>query len=334
MPMASVFRLADGRYRAVEQMDKEPLQAEGKTERLALDRLKEKIRNYDRMKPRPEMTVSAMLDAYIERCKSKGRAKSTIDDYTLHSQAWKARIGHKKIKDVTTQDVEDVLDATTGDKSPINRRALLRAAIRRIIIKRYPEFPNVAALAETVSYTPVGARPLMGSETEALISNEEDPRCLACWLLLLDTGLRPGEAYSLTWPEIIREEDGWWLKLDESKTDEGKKPIPLTESTVEALRKVAAHPTYIFPTTVRKKIKPYGETYWREKFGEAVIRAKIANEDRRVTPYSLRHTFASQMSRKVKDEVLRRLMRHKDIRTTKQYYLSDPDLPSLRAAKS
>lgn len=322
----TVFELSDGRWRAKEGAH----QKEGKTRKIAKDRLLAYLANVDRLKPQPTMTVSALVDAFIARGKAKGRAKNTLRDYEYHAEPIREAIGHLQVSALTGTMIKEKVLEGLPTKAQVNRRAFLRAAINKIIKPDFKDFANPAEFAEPESYKAVGARPLYGSETAKLLEAEEDPMHLAMWLLLLDSGLRPDEAYGLQWSEIRREEDGWWLKLAESKTDEGLKPIPLSDTTVDALRKATSHPTWVFPSS-RKKDQPLGQTYWCGKFKALVEKAGIDPE--RVTPYSLRHTFASTHARKTKDEVLKRLMRHKDIRTTKQYYV-EVELAELRRAKA
>jgi len=327
----TVFKLADGRYRAKEGA----FQREGKSPRIAKDRLNEAIREAERNAPRPTMLVSACVDLYYQRCEDKNRADKTLRDYRYHRDAIKERIGHMKVCDLDGEIIENELFAGLPDKAKaqINRRAFLRAAINKVIRKKHPGFANPAEVAEPDSYKAKGARPLVGSESARFLKAEENPFNLAMWLLLMDSGIRPDEAYGLMWSEITREDDGWWLYLDESKTEEGKKPIPLSDTSVDALKRIASHAVYVFPSFYCKKIKPYNPTYWCKHFKATAVKAGIDVSNGDVTPYSLRHTFASQMSRKVTDEVLQRLMRHTDIRTTKQYYV-EVDKSDLRKAKA
>ena len=108
---------------------------------------------------------------------------------------------------------------------------------------------------------------------------------------------------------------------DRSKTHEGKKPIPMTDTAQAAIKKVASHAVYVFANP--KTGEPYREWFWRSRYKKAGPAG--------TSLYAIRHTFGSQMAKRVRDDVLKRLMRHTDVRTTKRYYV-DVEREELRAA--
>jgi integrase len=125
--------------------------------------------------------------------------------------------------------------------------------------------------------------------------------------------------------EVERREDGLWLRKLDSKSPYGKKPIPLSKAVEEALGAIPAESLFYFPSP--RTGKPYDRTtisnYWKDVQIEADVPI--------TTLYQLRHFFGTVQAKKHKDDILRRLMRHTDVRTTKQYYV-DPFDEDLRAA--
>lgn len=296
----SVFKLQDGRYRAVCQKPKKTI--ERKTKKAADQAMLKYLRDFDRQTPSSGMTLEECMNAYIKRCKERGRAQKTVDDYAKIANIVKHQIGGIKVKDLTPSDIESAM----GDaaKAAINRRAFIRAAINKIAKKDDPYLPNVAELAEPPSYNPIGARALTEREVKTIIAKEIDPLCRAMWLMLAHTGLRPMEAFGLEPDELKLELDGAWVELKVSKTQEGRLPIPLPDEVWEAWKGVGL---------------PIGrsETFWRKRFAKVCALAKVEG----ATLYSFRHYYGSSMAEKVREDVLKRFMRHKDVRTTKTYYV-------------
>ncbi len=327
----SCFELNDGRWRAVAQLKDEadrplkPKTIERKTKLLATKAMEAFLASYSRLRPSPSMTVAACLDAFIIRCEKKGRAGSTLRVYRL----WKdthivPAIGHLQVKALNPNHVEAMIE-DLPDVTAIRVRGLLRAAINKVARKVDINLVNVAKLAEPPSYQPETARQLLFEDFAKIIESESDPIKRALWLLYADTGLRPIEGRMLTWPELEKREDGVWIRLQKSKTPAGKRPFPITKSLAATLEAIPKTSIFLFPSPVTGE--PYNETTICGWWKDAQIEAGVP-----VTKlYALRHFFASQKAMKVKDHVLKRFMRHTDIRTTKQYY-TDAEDADLRLA--
>lgn len=331
----SVFQIKGGRYRAVAQLKDEagrplkPKQLERQTESEVRAEMKKWLSARTRLVPSVKMTVEALCDAYIARCVQKGRAEGTVEDYrSLQRNYITGTIGHIQVSTLMPAHVEMMMDSAPA-KSAINARAFLRAAINKVARKADPNLPNVASLAEPPSYHPGQDVQLTPENFAKVLQAEKDPMRKAMWLLLSDTGLRPhDEAGRLTWFEIHKKEDGWWIQMDKSKTQEGKKPVPISETTKAALDGLPRKSAYIFPSSRGKKDKPFGETAWRDWWAAVQETAGVP-----VTNiYQLRHFFGTVQARSVKKHVLARLMRHTDPRTTEKYYV-DPFPSELRATK-
>lgn len=316
-----MFQTKEGKWRAVctapqsQTGIKKPKAFERKTEALARKAMLQWLRETGRYHPAPTMSVSAMMDAYVERCIERKRADKTIRDYkSQRDKHITPAIGHIPVNELTPFDVERMLQTIDGAKAANNVRATLRAAINKIARKADPKLPNVAALAEPESYDRRARVQITWADFAKVFDAEESPVWRAHWLLLAQTGLRPIEARNLTWTEIESHEDGMWIMLAASKTPEGRKPVPLPAETAAAIESLPRTAVYVFPCPGGKACN---ETtignYWREVRDRAGIP--------KCTLYGLRHLYGSHLARTVSDDILRRLMRHTDVRTTKQYYV-------------
>ncbi len=324
----------EGGFRAVVQVTDElgrsrPLTRRGPTAAKARKAVEEAAAAATRLRPSAKMSVSALCDAYIKRCEEKERAETTMRDYRGISAHIKEHLGHLPVSSLTAAHIEEMLRKCGGDgKRAINTRAFLRAAINRIARKAEPTLPNVAAIAEPPkSYKPKDGLQLTEENLHKVMEKEKDPMRRAVFLLLADTGLRPVEARMLTWFEISERSDGHWIGLERSKTEEGLKPVPLSAHVVKAIEALPKKSSYIFQSSVKADC-PFGETCLRDWWREAQERADVPVTNL----YELRHFFGSMMAKKVKEDVLARLMRHTDSRTSFQYYVRAFD-EDLRKAK-
>lgn len=329
-----------GKWKAVAQLQdtagnklnpKAIIRPEEAVARKAMD---EWLKKRARLLPSLTMTVSALGDAYLARCEQRGRTEETLKSYRKAQGHLKDTIGHIQIGKLTPAQIEAVLEGLPI-KTAVNTRAFLRAAINKVARKSEPSLPNVASLAEPPEYHPRSQIQLTPENFAKVLEKETDCTKKAMWLLLSDTGLRPhDEAGCLTWFEIHIREDGWWIQLNESKTDEGRKPIPISEATKEALQALPKTSRYVFPSPFRKKgsrakvDRHYDQSTWSDWWSEAQSKAGVPI----TTIYQLRHFFGTVQAGKVKRHVLARLMRHTDVRTTIKYYV-DPFPDELRASK-
>ena len=137
--------------------------------------------------------------------------------------------------------------------------------------------------------------------------------------VMLDTGLRLSEAIHLKWRHVN-------LMTGQLLVREGKghkdRVLWLGEPDLEALRhwrerqaQVVGHaPEWVFTTLEGKPLQP--------RYVQAMVEryAKRAGIQKRVTPHTLRHTFASDLLRAVKNiRIVQEALGHSDLSTTQVY---------------
>ena len=151
--------------------------------------------------------------------------------------------------------------------------------------------------------------------------------------VMLDTGLRLSEVIHLKWRHVN-------LMTGQLLVREGKghkdRVLWLGEPDLEALRhwrgrqaQVVGHaPEHVFTTLDGKPLQP---RYVQAMVARYAQKAGIA---KRVTPHTLRHTFATDLLRDCGNvELVRRALGHENLSTTQVYvHLVDTDLE--RALKS
>jgi len=165
---------------------------------------------------------------------------------------------------------------------------------------------------------------------------------ICAFLILRDTGLRPGELIALKWqdwnpeikffPILKAIESGTRAREKGTKTG-ATKPAIITDKTAAEIE------------TLRKKVKPKPEDYiFANKYGtpysthrlswnfhKAVERAGINRAE--LTPYWLRHTFNSMILESCSTKTAQLLMGHNTEAMTRYYRHADTESLARTAAK-
>ncbi len=163
------------------------------------------------------------------------------------------------------------------------------------------------------------------------------PRSARLAAVLLDTGLRVGEAVKLTWDCVYWDEKMLRVYWDKTETTTS---VPLTDRALEALNEARASVPqscpWIFPLEDLS-----GPMSRQDSTLRGAIEAAGLNDDHLVrrfgkfTPHSFRHTYATRLIRAgVNPVVVQRLMGHSTIQTTMIYvHLFEEDgVDAARAA--
>jgi integrase len=159
---------------------------------------------------------------------------------------------------------------------------------------------------------------------------------ICAFLVLRDTGLRPGELIALKWSDwlpdlrffpIMRAIESGTRACEKGTKTGATKPAMVTVQAADEMERL------------RKKVKPQPDQFifanyknvpfdthrlcWA--FHRAVRLAEIDRDD--LTPYWLRHTFNTRSLETLPDDIVRRLMGHSTEAMTRHY--RDADVDSL-----
>jgi len=199
----------------------------------------------------------------------------------------------------------------------------------------YPERPRSALPTGDIKL-------LFPDDHAALKAIWRTQKYICAFLILRDTGLRPGELVALKWldwnaeikffPVLRAIESGSGGKEKGTKTGAAK-PAILTDQAaaeMELLRKkVKPGPEdYIF---ANKHGVPYGTHRLSWNFHKAVERAGINRPE--LTPYWLRHTFNTRCLESLPDDLVRRLMGHSTEEMTRHYRHADAESLAREAVR-
>lgn len=176
----------------------------------------------------------------------------------------------------------------------------------RWVSRRYT-LPDAAAFVERPVRRQKVARTLTSAEVDRLLASRLSRRDRALVLLLLDTGMRIGEAASLTWRSV-----GTSVVVVTGKT--GRREIPVSEVTLKALVGLGD-----------------GQYVWACRHGPVTVRGlqvavkrALEGAGLRGGPHLLRHTFGRLYIMAGGDVFsLQRIMGHADVATTRRYVEMD-----------
>jgi integrase len=153
-------------------------------------------------------------------------------------------------------------------------------------------------------------RYLSDEEAERLVFNCE-PYLKPIVLTALNTGMRRGEIFGLTWDRVDLKNR--IILLDKTKNGE-RREVPINDNLYEILNSIVRRLDVPYVFFNPKTLKPYDNL--KRSFATALSKSHILD----FRFHDLRHTFASQLIMKGVDLVtVKELLGHKDIKMTLRY---------------
>ena len=250
-------------------------------------------------------------------------------------------IAHADIREIKLEDIQryinrlESMSASTIKKQKLLLSQVFEHALLTDVISRNPmlgvQMPPMTHNTKVVNpYEKEDQEKLMAAFTE---EKNGRPRLRYGWgcVLILETGLRAGEALALEWSDIDEENrtlkvcknlvhvDGQNLVQRTTKTESGRRTIPLNSRALEAVRhlKQQAVPScpYVFVTQTGKHLSYRNLLATMEKACEA------ADVECRGL-HALRHTFASNLyARGVEVKIISKLLGHASVEITYNRYI-------------
>lgn len=321
-------------------------EATGKTEQEAMTKLAEKLA----AAKRGEETIggSMTVDAWYKQWKStykdpKGLTPKSLGMYDEKYNGYiKPAIGRMKLKDVKDIHLQRLLNGQAGMSQShveklrrVLREMFSRARKSRLIVVDPSEDLELPS-AKSGSH-----RSLTDEERKIFLAVAETNRAGLWFLTLLYTGMRPGEAAALNWEDVDFEAgmihihaalESGSATIKAPKTAAGVRDIPIHAALLPRLRAAQGEPfSPVFPT--ESGGRQNSGSIWRlwKSFRRSmdiamgaklkrnqIVESKIAPD---LTPYCLRHTFATDCARAgVPIDTVRWFLGHADISTTANIY--------------
>jgi integrase len=163
-------------------------------------------------------------------------------------------------------------------------------------------------------------QPVVTEAVERLLTASDDPNLSGLLLCCWHAGLRLGEAAALSWEES---QESPWVDLARdhivlparfAKGDQDQW-VPLHPDLRQALLALPGREGRVFRLVSHRTGRPLGQNGISDRITRLARKAGV-----RLTAKSLRKGFGSYYAARVSAQVLQKLMRHQDIKTTMDYY--------------
>lgn len=227
-----------------------------KEARAELSRIRHETDQGTYVKP-SEITVNEYLDEYFIGA-TRGRRESTKISYRDAFRPVRERLGERRLQSITKADIENLVDwmLTSGRKrggkpgTGLGPRSVrltlgrLRAAFE-MAVDEGKLVRNVVKLVTPPDYTPRERDTWSTAQVRKFLRVAASTRLHAAWRLSL-YGLRRGEVLGLRWSDInLRDKTltvnqarvlvDYKVRIEEPKSRNGKRTLPLDEDLVAAL---------------------------------------------------------------------------------------------------
>lgn len=321
-------------------------EATGKTELEAMTKLAEKLAAAKRGEE--VISGSMTVDAWYAQWKAtykdpKGLTAKSLGMYDEKYKIYiKPRVGRMKLRDVRDTHLQQILNGEAGrSASHVKKlRMVMQEMFKRARQSRLIPY-DPAELLELPAMTDGKRRSITDEERSALLAVAEWHRAGLYILTLLYTGMRPGEAVALNWVDIDFAEnlirihaakESGSNRIKGPKTSAGVRVLPIHAELRGRLWEARGGPFEpVFKTEAGNRhnensLRRLWTGFKRDmdiQMGATVYRNKIIHSviAKDLTPYCLRHTFATDCFRnEVPLETVMRMLGHEDISTTANIY--------------
>jgi integrase len=300
-----------------------------------------------------DMTVAEWSVKWLETYKRPRVRQHCYETYEINLRLHiNPLIGHLKMTDVKPYHLQELLNEQKG-KSTSNTQKI-RFAIQQMFHRAYLDGVIIKDVSEDLTMPSTAAgerRPLTEAERKAVDLVATTHRAGAWVLTMRYAGLRPEETVPLMWSDIelapgaetitVRRAAEWvsgraqikGLKgKDKKHGKEKERTIPIPAILADKLRELPHKSLYVF--TPKQSAQMLTQTnvrrMWRsfQRDLDIAMGAKLYRNaiivhalDQDVTPYYLRHTYATDLFEKGIDlKTAQYLLGHADIKTTANIY--------------
>jgi integrase len=317
----------------------------GKTQREADRKADQKRRELERGEAAAggDMSVRVWAYQWLDTFKASSVGYGHYKNYIGVLGGICARIGEKKLKDVTTEDLQQILNSAAGkSKSHIS---YLKYTIQAIFERARKSRHIIYDPAEDLT-SPKGSvkprRSITPDERIAILALAESHHG-GLWIkTTLYCGLRPNESRALDWRHVdidhalLHIEDAMKARtkvIGEPKTTSGVRDIPIPPPLLHTFRDARGapdEPVFRQPTTGRRHTETSMRKLWcnfkreldislgAELYRNKIVKSLVAPD---LVPYCLRHTYGTDLQTAgVPLNVAKYLMGHSDITVTANIY--------------
>lgn len=296
-----------------------------------------------------EVTLDEWYKIWMDTCK-QGCRDSTKNTYAIHYKRIQPDLGWRKLTSLNLIVMQDAINRLRSDNARKNSKKILVDMLEKAIDTDLLTKNVAKQIITTVSKEEKRERRVLSiRETEIFIKQAEGAFYYNLFVLALETGMRIGELCALQWNDIdfkrkmlhvshtlcyFSKNGKYVFEMHDTKTNNGKRTIPLTERAIMALRKQkiqkqeilfkgkTAPEGYEHLVFVTRNNKPTQQFLVQECMGFIIKKIQKENPDfESFTPHTFRHTFATRaLENGMQIKTLSRVLGHGEIQLTMNLY--------------
>ncbi len=259
-------------------------------------------------------------------------------------------LGYRKLTELNLVVMQQVLNGLKSDNQRKNAKKLLVDMLDKAIDTDLLT-KNVARKLNTVitKEEKKERRVLTVSEANTFLKEARGTYYYNLFVLALETGMRIGEILGLTWNDVdfnkkilhvshtlcyFRNDGKYVFEMHDTKTNNGKRSIPLTTKALDALKSQKRQKNRILfkgqksqdeyrdLVFVTKNNKPTQQFIVQESLDSLTKKIQQDNpEFKKVTPHCFRHTFATRaIERGMNPKTLQKILGHGSLQMTMDLY--------------
>lgn len=247
------------------------------------------------------------LKNLVTELKLRGYSPETIKAYLKYNQEF-LKFSKKQPSEISTLDIKEFLAHLISDKKVAPRSINL---IRSSLLFYYNDvlekgFTNIKTPKIQASLPNV----LSKDEVKRLIECAGSNKSRQIIKLLYSSGLRVSELVTLKWKDLELDQKIAWVRSGKGSKD---RMVILSDSIVKSFNHLSKDSAHIFPG----KNGPLTTRNIQLLVNNAGKAAKI---DKKVTPHTLRHSFATHLLDSGTDiRLIQELLGHSNLQTTQIY---------------
>ena len=295
------------------------------------------------------VTLDEWFLIWMETCKANCR-NSTKETYASHYRRIQQQLGYMKLTKLSLLQMQQVFNELRTDNERKNSKKILVDMLEKAVDSELLA-KNVAKQINTeVSHEEnTERRVLTIKETELFLKEAEKSFYYELFVVALETGLRIGELMALAWSDVdfrervihvghtlcyFRRDGRYTFELHSPKTKNGRRDIPMTQRTYEALRRqrvkklqidlkgLRAPDGYENLVFVTKNNRPTQQFIVKEGIKACVQRIQKEHPDFEMfTPHCFRHSFATRaIENGMQPKTLQKIMGHGSLQMTMDLY--------------
>ncbi len=195
-------------------------------------------------------TLAMYMRRWLTETVANRVRERTLDDYTRLAEKYVIpHIGHIRTSELRADQVQKLYNMLAADSGPDTARhvhTVLHSALNQAL-KWGLTSKNVSDLVDVPRPVRREMRPLNPNEINRFLDAASSDRYYAFFVLLMDAGLRPGEALALTWDDVDLESGLVHITkalstgkskryFGEPKTRKSRRSVHITDRTVTALK--------------------------------------------------------------------------------------------------